>query len=179
MAYITKEELEDYVKKYPEDETLLEQYINAAEEMVENYLGYSPEQKEYKTVSYGDNGSFFCLEAFPLIELKEVKVNEKPVDTGLFRIKSRNYLEFNFGKGIFYSESLYSISYSAGFEKIPGKIKTVALQLASLMWESEGGNLAVSSTTYSDNGSRVFNNFRADRFLEELEAYKKGSGENF
>ena len=47
------------------------------------------------------------------------------------------------------------------------------------MWESEGGNLAVSSTTYSDNGSRVFNNFRADRFLEELETYKKGSGENF
>lgn len=179
MAYITKKELEDYVKKYPEDETLLEQYINAAEEMVENYLGYSPEQKDYKTVCYGDDGRLFCLEAFPLIELKEIKANERTLDKEQFRIKSRNYLEFNYGRGIFSSEKLYSVSYSAGFEKVPDKIKTVALQLASLMWESEGGNLAVSSTTYSDNGSRVFNNFRADRFLEELETYKKGSGENF
>ena len=38
MAYITKEELEDYVKKYPEENFLLEQYVNAAEEMIENYL---------------------------------------------------------------------------------------------------------------------------------------------
>ena len=179
MGYITKEELEDYVKKYPEENSLLEQYINAAEEMVENYLGYSPEKKEYETVRYGDDGRLFCLEAFPLVELKEVKAGGVEADTGQFRIKSRNYLEFNYGRGVFSSEKLYSFSYTAGFEKVPDKIKTVALQLASLMWESEGGNLAVSSTTYSDSGSRVFNNFRADRFLEELEAYKKGSGENF
>lgn len=179
MAYITKEELEDYVKKYPEENSLLEQYVNAAEEMIENYLGYSPEKKEYKTVCYGDDGKLFCLESFPLIELKEVKINDNIVDSLLFRIKKRNYLEFNYGKGVFCSDSLYSLTYTAGFEKVPSKIKTVALQLASLMWESEGGNLAVSSTTYSDNGSRVFNNFKADRFLEELEAYKKGSGEDF
>lgn len=179
MAYITVEELEDYVKKYPDESSLLEHYVSAAEEMVENYLGYSPELKEYRTVSYGDDGRLFCLEAFPLVELKEARINENPVDSSLFRIKKRNYLELNYGKGVFYSGSLYSLTYTAGFEKVPSKIKTVALQLASLIWESEGGNLAVSSTTYSDSGSRVFNNFKADRFLEELEPYKKGSGEDF
>lgn len=193
--YITKEELEDFVKKYPEDETLVEQYAKAAEEMVEKYLGYSPELKEYTTTRYGDNGRLFELEAFPLNELEKVTVNGNEIDVSMFRIKAKNYLEYNYGKGVYSSDSLYSLTYKAGFEvtteeqtdtetnetktvitqnKVPSKIRTVALQIASLMWESEGGNIAVSSTSFADNGSRVFNNFKADRFLDEIKEYRLG-----
>lgn len=193
--YITKEELEDFVKKYPEDETLVAQYAKAAEEMIEKYLGYSPELKEYTTTRYGDNGRLFELEAFPLNELEKVAVNGNEIDASMFRIKAKNYLEYNYGKGVFSSDSLYSLTYKAGFEviteeqtdtetsgtktvitenKVPSKIRTVALQLASLAWESEGGNIAVSSTSFADNGSRVFNNFKADRFLDEIKEYRLG-----
>lgn len=102
-------------------------------------------------------------------------------DVSKFRIRSKNYLESNFGKGVFYEDCLYEIVYTAGYlpEEIPAKIRTVALQLASLMWESAGGNLAVSSTSFADTGSRQFNNFTADRFLKEIEPFKKGKGGNF
>ena len=61
----------------------------------------------------------------------------------------------------------------AGYQAVPEIIKTTALQLASLLWESAGGNLAVSSTTFADTGSRVFNNFTADRFLKQIAQYKR------
>lgn len=192
--YITAEELEEYVKKYPEDESLVKQYTQAAEEMIEKYLGYSPELKLYETTRYGDNGKLFELDSFPLRELQCVSVNGNEIDSSLFRMKSKNYIEYNYGKGVFSSDSLYSFKYTAGWEvktteentepekkrlvfeknEVPAKIRTVALQIASLMWESEGGNIAVSSTSYADNGSRVFNNFKADRFLDEIKEFRLG-----
>lgn len=56
---------------------------------------------------------------------------------------------------------------------VPPIIRLTTLQIASLFWESAGGNLAVSSTSFADTGSRVFNNFKADRFLEQITAYKR------
>lgn len=71
---------------------------------------------------------------------------------------------------------MYKIAYSAGFAHVPDRIVNVALQVASLIWESEGGNIAVSSTSFGDNGGRVFNNFKADRFLSDLDGYRLGRG---
>ncbi len=172
MAYITKDLLEQFVNRYPEDETLVERYAKAAEEEIENYLGYSPEKKEYTTLRYGDNGTLFELEAKPLIELETIRENGKELPVSQFRIKSANYIEYSYGKNIFKSNALYTFIYIAGYEEVPQKIITVGLQIASLMWESEGGNIAVSSTSFSDNGSRVFNNFKAERFLSELDPYR-------
>lgn len=197
--YITAKEVEDFIGKFPDDETLVTQYAESAQEMIKEYLGYNPELTEYVTENYGDNGYLFELDAFPLVELKSVSANGEELDTSRFRIKSRNYLEGDYGKKKYSPSILYKMVYTAGFEvetetktdengntetvfvknKVPAKIKTVALQLASLMWESAGGNLAVSSTTFADTGSRQFNNFTADRFLKELEPYKKGYGGNY
>lgn len=172
MAYITKDLLEQFMQKYPEDETLAQNYAAAAEEEIENYLGYSPEKKEYITARYGDGGKLFELDAKPLIELKSVTENSNEISSSLFRIKSANYLEYSYGKNSFSKDSFFVFTYTAGFEEVPQKIVTVGLQLASLMWESEGGNIAVSSTSFADNGSRIFNNFKAERFLTELDPYR-------
>lgn len=172
--YITKEELEQFINKYPDDETLAQIYVDSAIEAINRYLGYDVELKEYETISYGDNGNLFSLEAYPLVKLISVKENNIELDTSLFRIKNKNYLEYNFGKGVFSKDNLYKISYTAGFENVPKEIKIVALKVASVLWESEGGNLAVSSTSFADNGSRVFNNFKTERFLQELDSYKIG-----
>lgn len=179
--YITAQDVENFIGKYPEDESLAEQYAKAAEEMVAEYLGYSPELKEYTEKRYGDGGSLFALSAFPLGELKKVSADGTELDISRLRIRSKNYLECDFGKGKFSGDRLYEITYTAGYanDEVPAKIRTVALQLASLMWESAGGNLAVSSTSFADTGSRQFNNFTADRFLKELEPFRLGNGGNF
>lgn len=172
QKYITKEELEQFINKYPDDETLAQVYVDAAIEAINRYLGYNVEVQDYETIAFGDNGTLFELEAYPLKELKSVKKDETSLDVSLFRIKSKNYLEYNYGRGIFSKDNLYTITYSAGFEEVPKEIKNVALRIASVLWESEGGNLAVSSTSFADNGSRVFNNFKIERFLEEISSYR-------
>lgn len=172
QKYITKEELEKYINKYPDDETLAQVYVDASIEAINRYLGYNVGVQDYETIAFGDNGTLFELEAYPLQELKSVKENETNLETSLFRIKSKNYLEYNYGRGIFSKDNLYTITYSAGFKEVPKEIKNVALRIASVLWESEGGNLAVSSTSFADNGSRVFNNFKIERFLEEISSYR-------
>lgn len=71
------------------------------------------------------------------------------------------------------TEVTHQFKYTVTKSTVPELIKNTALQIASLFWESAGGNLAVSSTSFADTGSRVFNNFKADRFLEQIAAYQR------
>ncbi len=173
MTFITTDDLENFQNKYVDDEQkeLLQTYCNAGMEKVKNFLGYNPEKSDCTIEKYGTGGTLFSLDAKPIVSIESAKVDDTEVDVSLFRVKSDNYIIYKSGNK-FDSEKLYSIKYIAGFEEVPGAIKLCALQLASLYWESAGGNLAVSSTSFADTGSRVFNNFTAERFLKEIENYR-------
>lgn len=71
------------------------------------------------------------------------------------------------------TENENEYSYSTFISTVPEVIKTTAKQIGSLFWESAGGNLAVNSTSFADTGTRVFNNFTADRFLNQIVSYKR------
>ena len=96
---------------------------------------------------------------------------EYQIDEGGGAVASINQLTVD--NSIFEKGSRYIITFKAGFQTIPEIIKTTALQIASLIWESGGGNLAVSSTSFADTGSRVFNNFTADRFLKQIAQFRR------
>lgn len=173
MTFITTDDLEAFQNKYVDDEQkeLLQTYCDAGMEKVKNFLGYNPEKTQCTLEKYGTGGTLFSLEAKPITSITRAGVDGEEVSTELFRVKSDNYLIYKNGRA-FDSEKLYKFEYEAGFEEVPGAIKLCALQLASLYWESAGGNLAVSSTSFADTGSRVFNNFTAERFLKEIENYR-------
>ncbi len=176
MAYITAELLQNFMHKFPDDVTLVGRYAAAAEETVAAYIGYSPELCGYVTERYGDGGALFELDAMPLVRITEATEDGAEIPPDTLGVRSRNYLERGRGRGTFFFGKLYKIAYSAGFARVPDRIVNVALQVASLIWESEGGNIAVSSTSFGDNGGRVFNNFKADRFLSDLDGYRLGRG---
>lgn len=172
MAYITKEELMVFADKHPDDDSLLEGYCTSAEQIIENYLGYSPELTEYTTSEYGLNSHNFALESKPVAEVTAIYADDTEIDLRRVKIvKNSPYISFT-DEGIFSSEVKYSVTFKAGFEQVPQQIKTVALQIASLLWESAGGNLAVTSTSYGDMGGRSFQSFKPDRFLETISFYK-------
>lgn len=173
MAYITQAELESFIGKIIDnDDFKPQQYCDSAMEMIRNYLDYDPELKEYTTVIRGDGGQIGVLEAFPIVEITALEVNGAAADPQVFEVLRKNYIIFS-DDSVFAAGNKYKVFYKAGFETVPSLIKTTALQIASLFWESASGNLAVSSTSYADTGSRVFNNFKADRFLEQIKEYKR------
>lgn len=173
MAYITQAELESFIGKFIDNEDFKpQQYCDSAMEMIQNYLEYDPELHEYTTVIRGDGGQIGVLEAFPIVEITGLEVNGVAADHNNLEGLRKNYIVFS-DDSKFQVGNKYRVTYIAGFEEIPAIIKTTALQIATLFWESAGGNLAVSSTSFADTGSRVFNNFKADRFLEQIKEYKR------
>ena len=172
MAYITPEKLKAFADKFPDDDTLLQGYCDSAESIVAKYLGYSPESKEYETQARGFGAKFFELESMPVTELLSVTKDGEEVALSLFRvIKNTNYLAYD-DDSVFEDGKKYCVIYRAGFEEVPALIETTALQIASLLWESAGGNLAVTSTSFGDMGGRTFQSFKPDRFLEQIKDYK-------
>ena len=110
----------------------------------------------------------------PITAITALSIDGTQADPTTLEVQSENYVCFKDGSP-FVKGSRYTITFTAGFsaQVFPDIIKTTALQVATLFWESAGGNLAVSSTSFADTGSRVFNNFTADRFLKQIAQYKR------
>lgn len=172
MEFITVDELKLYQRKYTEDEKadeLVKVFCDSGMEAVKSYLGYNPELSEYTEERRGMDGLRLSLQA-PVSEILSLSADGEELDLSMY-FAAENYIKSR-ARTLFRSDVLYSVSYRGGFDPVPARIKSAALQVASLYWESAGGNLAVSSTSFADTGSRVFNNFQAGRFLSEIQDYR-------
>lgn len=176
MTFITKEELSSFMNKVPDDEGFdPEKYCNSAMEQIADYLGYDPESQSYTQTIKGDGGSLAALKALPITEITALIIDGVESDASKLEVEGgefSNYICFKDGS-VFTAGSRFEITFTAGWQNVPEIIKTTTLQIASLLWESAGGNLAVSSTSFADTGSRVFNNFTSDRFLKQIAKYKR------
>lgn len=173
MTFITSDMLQSFMDKHVDDDDQKPQsYCNSAMEMVRDYLGYDPESQTYTQTIKGDNGSLAALCAMPITEIAAFSVDGTEHQAEELEVEKNNYICFA-DSSVFRKGSKFTVTFTAGFAEVPEIIKTTALQIASLLWESAGGNLAVSSTSFADTGSRVFNNFTADRFLKQIANYKR------
>ena len=173
MNYITSEMLCKFINKHVEDDDISpESFCQSAMETVKEYLGYDPESQSYTQLIKGDGGALAALQAMPITEITALNIDGIEADPSQLECETENYVCF-VDNSVFEKGSRYQITFTAGFETVPEIIKTTALQIASLIWESGGGNLAVSSTSFADTGSRVFNNFTADRFLKQIAQFKR------
>lgn len=173
MTFITSAMLQAFMDKTCEaNDTKPQDYCNAAMEQVRDYLGYDPELQTYTQEIKGDDGHLAALCAWPIKSITDFSVDGDIHSVNEIEVQKENYICFK-NDSVFKKGSRYLLTFTAGYQTVPEIIKTTALQLASLLWESAGGNLAVSSTTFADTGSRVFNNFQADRFLTQIAMYKR------
>ena len=173
MNFITSTELCNFMNKQVEaSDTGPASYCKSAMETVKEYLGYDPELQTYTQTIKGDGGALAALQAMPVTEITALSIDGVEADPLQLEWETENYVCF-VDNSVFEKGSRYLITFKAGFQTVPEIIKTTALQIASLIWESGGGNLAVSSTSFADTGSRVFNNFTADRFLKQIAQFKR------
>lgn len=173
MNFITKDDLIAFMHKVPDaEDSQPESYCKSAMETVADYLCYNPELQTYTQIVKGDGGALAALVAMPVNSITALTVDGVESDPSSLEVEDMNYICFK-DNSVFAKGSRYEVTFSAGWENVPEIIKTTALQIASLYWESAGGNLAVSSTSFADTGSRVFNNFTSDRFLKQIAKYKR------
>lgn len=171
MNFITPEELQAYSNKFVGDgDALLKTYCDAGMEAVRDFLRYNPESTELECVKTGADSLYLALDAQPVTEVLSADEDGEKIAPELFRPVEGNLVALAGGRK-FRGGSLYTIRYKGGYEQVPEKIRTCALQIAAMYWERAGGNLAVNSVSLAD-GTRQFSNRTAEFFLNEIKGYR-------
>ena len=156
----------------------IELYINAASEMINEYLGYDPETQTYTEEVYDGTGTkFLTLKARPITTLTEVQEDGDTVTITDF-VKRDWYIDgddYVFVSG----NSNYKVTYIAGYsaDDMPTSITLACVKIAAMMTKEDGrtGSLGTSSISHGD-GSRTFLESTYDTILETLYTYRRIDG---
>ena len=163
---IKTNELEGFTGVQLETPELAELFIGAAQNIVENYLGYEIESKEY-------------TQHFELHSSNIIKCGVKNI-TNVAEITIDGTLVENFyidDDKIILKQPVISdniiVKFTAGFSTdLPQIIKLTVLRIAALLQTESNNNIGISGKSFMD-GSRTFTNFtNFDRYLIACSKYK-------
>lgn len=155
-----------------EDAVLLKtEFLKAAEGIVTDYLGFSPEEKEYRDVLLdGTDKGILYLPARNITKLSALAFDGEEKDVSDI-ILADDRIEYRTGDVFKKIGKRYiSVSFTAGWDEdtMPSTIRLAVLRIATLMLQETGGNIGLTGKSFADN-SRTFvsySNYR--KYLEPL-----------
>jgi hypothetical protein len=152
MSYVTIGEFQKYSNVVTEDTALQRSYIASAENIVENYLGYSPLFRQYSHMLSGNGEKVIRLKAKPIQSLLEVVINGNYIPTTEFLIEN----EFIYSTGVTFLEGANNvrISYFAGYSvgySVPDNEEETDDEI------TDGGNAFSNFDEENDGGGSMVN----------------------
>lgn len=172
MSMVTTAEFKKYSKKMEEDvagEALYQAYIDAAESILQAFLSYNPAAATYTgQLYYGDGKPYLQLKAKPITALTAVSVDGVSRTVGDFSVDQEMIIEKT--GVVFPVGSTVLVTYTAGYSPIPGIVKIVILEIATLLSMEAGENIGVSSTSFDGGNTRSFINYTDfKKYLRKVE----------
>ncbi len=169
---VTAEELKNYSDVVSSDDSMIELMITAAQEIVQNYLGYRIEANDYQDTLDGNGEESINLGVKPIKDVSQLVIDGETMDVSLL-VPMKEYLIFpNY---IFTAGSLnIKVLFRAGYEnnEIPAVMKLTVIRIAALLLSEGSGHIGVSSISDGNTGSRTFMERSFKRYLRELSAYR-------
>ena len=164
---VTKEELEGYTGvQFESGNNIAELFIGAAQNIVENYLGYEIESKEYtKHFALHTSNVIKCgvknITAVKEITVDGILVENYYIDDDKIILKQPVI-----------SDNII-VTFTAGFSTdLPAVIKLTVLRIAAILQTESNNNIGISGKSFMD-GSRTFMNFtNYDKYLISCSKYK-------
>lgn len=164
---VTKEELQGFTGvEFEAGNNIAELFIGAAQNIVENYLGYEIESKEYT--------KHFALHTSNVIKCGVKNITAVSTITVDGTLVENYYIDDD---KIILKQPVISdniiITFTAGFSTdLPQIIKLTVLRIAALLQTESNNNIGISGKSFMD-GSRTFTNFtNFDRYLIACSKYK-------
>lgn len=164
---ITKEELQGYTGvEFETGNNIADLFIGASQNIVENYLGYEVESKEY-------------IKHFELHSSNVIKVGVKNI-TAVKEITIDGVLVEDYyidDEKIILKQPVISdniiVKFTAGFSTdLPQIIKLTVLRIAALLQTESNNNIGISGKSFMD-GSRTFISYtNYDKYLIACSKYK-------
>lgn len=147
------------------------EFLKAAEGIVSDYLGFQPEEKEYRDVLLDGTGTgVLYLPARNITKLISLSFKDEPQSEDSFFLADDRieYKElYTFHKRMY---KYINISFVAGWksESIPSVIRLAVLRIATLMLQETGGNIGLTGKSFADNSHTFvsYSNYR--KYLEPL-----------
>lgn len=168
-------EFQNYTNVYDEDDAKQLIYVDAAENIVESYLGYCPLSQTY-TIKFDGNGNNkvslykknITNVASVLIDNIEKKDSSEYADSNTDELL---YCSTPFTKG----HKNIVVTFTAGWtvDDMPAEIKMTVLRIAALLQTESDGNIGVTSKSFDSGTSRTFIQTRNyDDYLIQCSNYK-------
>lgn len=164
---VTREELEGFTGvQFETGNNIADLFIGAAQNIVENYLGYEIESKEYVKHFELHSSNIIKVGVKNITAVKEITVDGTPVVD--YYIDDDKIIL----KQPVISDNII-VTFTAGFsEDLPQIIKLTVLRIAALLQTESNNNIGISGKSFID-GSRTFINFtNFDRYLIACSKYK-------
>lgn len=175
MSIVTVAQFKAYAKKLDGDvtvEALYQTYIDAAESLVSNYLGYSPASATYTSQTYyGDGKKYLRLRARPITALSSISVSGVSKTTTDFSIDEETITEKNGNP--FPVGAVVVVTFTAGFATVPALIQLTILRLTALLSMEAGEAIGVTSMSFDGGNTRSFINYtNYDKYLAAIDQYR-------
>lgn len=164
---VTKEELIGYTGvEFESGNNIAELFIGAAQNIVESYLGYEIETKEYTKHFALHSSNVIKAGVKNITNVAEITIDGTPVE-GYYIDDSKIILNQPV-----ISDNII-VKFTAGFSTdLPDIIKLTVLRIAALLQTESNNNIGISGKSFID-GSRTFINFtNYDKYLISCSKYK-------
>ena len=164
---VTREELQGFTGvEFESGNNIAELFIGSAQNIVENYLGYEIESKDYVKHFALHNSNIIKCGIKNITAVKEVTIDGALVED--YYIDDDKVI---LKKPVISDDII--ITFTAGFSTdLPAVIKLTVMRIAALLQTESNNNIGISGKSFID-GSRTFTNFtNFDRYLIACSKYK-------
>lgn len=174
MKFVTIEEFNTYCNNFENDEdavALKESIIEAASDIVKDYLGYNPVCHQQCELLTGTGSNKLYLSARPITGVAQIFVGGNPIN--ILNIGwEDDFIYTRDGSKVFTDGSTIRVLYQAGSHCIPELIKMTTLRIAGLMLQESGGNIGLTGRNFADQSRSFINYSNYDKYLKPLDSLK-------
>lgn len=174
MALVALNEFDTYSNNFESDNDLVamkNDIIEAASDIVIDFLGYNPICHQYQEVQTGIGSNKLFMEARPITDVSLVSVDGVAQNIHNITFKDDQVFTKD-GSKIFKCGSTICINYMAGTCEAIAPIKMAVLRIASLMLLEANGNIGLSGRTFADQSRSYINYSNYDKYLQPLSYLK-------
>lgn len=177
MSLVSLKSFEQYTGNFEDSREAVElkqQYLDAAESIVIDYLGYNPVSSSYDEYLSGIGDYKLYLHAQPITNVNFICVDNNPIDISTIATKDSYIYDICRNRVFTLGVENIHINYNAGFQcdNIPDVIKVSILRIAALMLQEQGGNIGLTGKSMGENSRTFINYTNYDKFLEPLNVLK-------
>lgn len=153
-------------------DSIKETYLLAAEEVVEDYLGFHPTSAERTDILSGIGSDRIYPYAYNITEVDSLVVDDEEISSDDYEIND-NYIRLIddvFPTG----NANVEITYKAGWttSNMPSAITMTIMQIATLMLQEANGNIGITGKSFGENSRTFINYTNYDKWLAKIAKYK-------